>query len=370
MTTESQSIHATRLARLRAAMAAADLPVIYTTHPANRRYLSGYTGEDHPPDESAGALLITADTAYLRTSVLNATQATDQAPDFSVVAYRGADEAKAQIQEIASRHAITRLGFDERALLYTTHTWLRETLPGVELVEIGALISDLRLIKDAAEIAILQQAQTITVAAFLDVSARIVAGMTEKQVAWELEKAVRAHGGEGMGFSAIVSAGTNGARPHHTVTDRPIREGEPIVIDMGARYAGYSGDLTRTIVVGAPDETFRRVYDVVLRAMRHAEEVARPGMTGDELDAAARAVISEAGYGEAFIHPLGHGIGLQVHEGPSARKDEAIPFAAGMSFTIEPGIYLPDWGGVRIEDLVVFTDAGIVNLTDAPVMNV
>lgn len=364
------TIYAERLARLRAAMTGAGFTAVYTTHPANRRYLSGYTGEDQPPNESAGALLVTEDAAYLRTSILNATQAEAQAPEFTIVAYVKQDEAAQKIREIAARHSIRRLGFEESAILYTVHKWLGETLADVELVEVGTLISDLRLIKDAAEIALLRRAQAITVAAFVDVSARIVAGMTEKQVAWELEKAVREHGGEGMGFSTIVGAGANGARPHHTVTDRPIRAGEPIVIDMGARYEGYSGDLTRTIVVGEPDEQFRRVYDVVLRAMRHAEEIARPGMTGGQLDAAAREVIVEGGYTHGILHGLGHGIGLQVHEGPSARKDGDDVFAAGMSLTIEPGVYLPGWGGVRIEDLIVFTQTGIMNLTEAPVLDV
>lgn len=364
------SAHASRLDRLRAAMAAAGFAAIYTTHPANRRYLSGYTGEDQPPDESAGALLITQDAAYLRTSGVNAAQARAEAPNFTVVAYSQRDELATQMQEIAERHAIQRLGFDESAMLYTTYQWLGETLPGVELAETGTLISDLRLIKDEDEIALLRRAQAITVAAFVDVSARIVAGMTEKQVAWELEKAVRDHGGEGMAFSTIVGAGPNGARPHHTVTDRPIQAGEPIVIDMGARYEGYNGDLTRTIIVGEPDAQFRRVYDVVLRAMRHAEEIARPGVTGGELDAAAREVIVDAGFADGILHGLGHGIGLQVHEGPSARKDGDDLFAPGMSLTIEPGIYLPDWGGVRIEDLIVFTPTGIINLTDAPVLDV
>jgi len=363
-------VHAARLARLRTAMVAAGFAAVYTTHPANRHYLTGYTGEDNPPNESAGALLITADTAYLRTSVVNAVQARAEAPDYEVVAYAWHDEATQQLQEIVTRHTIRRIGFDESAMLYTTYQWLGATLPDVELAAVGSLISDLRLIKDEAEIALLRRAQAITVAAFVDVSARIVAGMTERDVAWELEKAVRTHGGEGLGFSTIVGAGENGARPHHTVTDRPIRAGEPVVIDMGARYEGYSGDLTRTIVVGEPDDQFRRVYDVVLRAMRHAEEVARPGMTGGDLDAAARGVIAEAGYGDAFLHGLGHGIGLQVHEAPSARKEGTDVFAAGMSLTIEPGVYLPDWGGVRIEDLVVFTPTGIINLTDAPVLDV
>ncbi|MHB8647028.1 MAG: M24 family metallopeptidase [Thermomicrobiales bacterium] len=364
------TVHAERLARLRAAMAAGGFEAVYTTHPANRRYLTGYTGEDHPPNESAGALLITLDAAYLRTSVVNATQARAEAPDYAVVAYARQDEATEQLREIAARHRICRLGFDESAILYTAHQWLGTTLPGVELAEIGALVSDLRLVKDDAEIALLRRAQAITVAAFVEVSARIVAGMTEKEVAWELEKAVRAHGGEGLGFSTIVGAGENGARPHHTASDRPIRVGEPIVIDMGARYEGYSGDLTRTVIVGEPDDRFRRVYDIVLRALRHAEEVARPGMTGGDLDAAARQVIAEAGYGDAFLHGLGHGIGLQVHEAPSARKEGDDVFAPGMSLTIEPGIYLPDWGGVRIEDLIVFTPTGMINLTDAPVLDV
>ncbi len=370
MSATQATVHAERLARLRAAMATAGWEAVYTSHPANRRYLTGYTGEDHPPNESAGALLVTTDAAYLRTSVVNAAQAQAEAPDWTVVAYARPDEAVQQLQEIAARHGIRRIGFDEVAMLYTTYNWLRTTLPDVEFAEIGALIAALRAIKDEAEIALLRRAQAITVAAFIEVSARIVVGMTEKAVAWELEKAVRAHGGEGLGFSTIVGAGDNGARPHHTVTDRPIRAGEPIVIDMGARYEGYSGDLTRTVIVGEPDEQSRRVYDVVLRAMRHAEEVARPGMTSGELDAAARAVIADAGYGEAFLHGLGHGIGLQVHEAPSARREGDDVFAAGMSLTIEPGIYLPEWGGVRIEDLVVFTTDGIINLTDAPVLGV
>jgi len=368
MTGSDTDVHAERLARLRTAMAAAGFAAVYTTHPANRRYLTGYTGEDHPPNESAGALLITAAAAYLRTSVVNAAQARAEAPAYAIVAYARQEEAAQQLQEIAARHGIRRIGFDESAMLYTTYQWLGTTLPEAEFVEVGSLISDLRLIKDEAEIALLRRAQAITVAAFVEVSARIVAGMTERDVAWELEKAVRAHGGEGLGFSTIVGAGENGARPHHTVTDRPIRAGEPVVIDMGARYEGYSGDLTRTIVVGEPDDQFRRIYDVVLRAMRHAEEVARPGMTSGDLDAAARGVIAEAGYGDAFLHGLGHGIGLQVHEAPSARKEGNDVFAAGMSLTIEPGVYLPDWGGVRIEDLVIFTPTGIINLTDAPVL--
>ena len=361
---------AARLARLRAAMAEQGFPALFTTHPDNRRYLTGYTGEDHPPDESAGHLLITPEQAYLHVGALNATQARAQAPDYTVVAYARRSEMPDQFADLVTSNGITRLGFDASALLYRTHRWLREKLPAVELIEIGTVISDLRAVKDAAEIALLRRAQEITTAAFVDVSRRISEGMTEKEVAWEIEKAVRAHGGEGMAFSTIVGAGTNGARPHHTVTDRPIRAGEPVVIDMGARYEGYCGDLTRTIVVGEPDARFRRTYDLVLRAKRHVEEIARPGMTGGALDTAARDVIVEAGAGDHFIHTLGHGIGLQVHEGPGARKESEEVFQPGMTLTIEPGVYFEDWGGVRIEDVAVFTEHGIELLAPAPLLEV
>ncbi len=369
MTATAQSIHTERLARLRAAMEQAGFAAVFTTHPYNRRYLTGFTGEDLLPNESAGFVLVTQDAAYLLTNLLDETQARAQAPDYTIVAHTRETRTE-QMREIAARHGITRLGFEEDAIPYTVHKWLRETLPDAELVEIGNLISGLRLIKDREEIALLRRAQQITVAAFVDVSKQVTAGMTEKQVAWELEQAIRAHGGEALAFPTIVGAGEHGARPHHTVTDRPIREGEPIVIDMGAVYEGYSGDLTRTIVVGEPDEQFRRHYDLVLRALRHAEEIARPGMTGGELDKATRDVIAEAGYGEKFIHGLGHGVGLQVHEGPSARKEGNDVFQPGMSLTIEPGIYLPEWGGVRLEDAVIFTENGIEILAPAPILEV
>ncbi len=364
------AIHEQRLARLRAAMAAADIPALYTTHPYNRRYLTGYTGHDHLPNESAGAVLVTPDAAYLRVSAMNAGQARAESPDYEVFGYRTQEEANTQMQEVATKHAIARLGFEEASVLFATHKWLGETLTATELVPVGDLVTKLRSIKDADEIALLRRAQAITVAAFTEVSARIVAGMTEKEVAWELEKAVRANGGEGLGFSTIVGAGPNGARPHHSTSDYAIREGEPIVIDMGAMYEGYSGDLTRTVIVGEPDAQFRTIYDIVLRAMRHTEEVAKPGMLGKDLDAAARTVIKEGGYEDKFIHSLGHGIGLQVHEAPSARITSEDVVAPGMTLTIEPGIYLEGWGGVRIEDLVVFTEDGIENLTTAAVLAV
>jgi Xaa-Pro aminopeptidase len=190
--------------------------------------------------------------------------------------------------------------------------------------------------------------------------------MTEQEVAWELEKAMREGGAEDVAFDTIVGSGPNGALPHARISDRQIREGEPIVIDMGAKYRGYLSDMTRTVWLGEPDERLREVYRVVLQAQRAGREAVRPGAGGQQLDAIAREVITEAGYGEYFGHGLGHGVGLAIHEEPRLGKTSTSVLEANMDVTVEPGIYLPGWGGVRIEDLVVVTDRGADILTKSP----
>ena len=185
------------------------------------------------------------------------------------------------------------------------------------------------------------------------VAATIEPGMTEEAIAWELEKAMRERGAEMISFDTIVGAGPNGALPHHRADETVIRDGDAVVIDMGAKYQGYCSDLTRTVIVGRADDKFKEVYDIVLRAQLAAEEQLEAGMTGQQVDSIARDIISEAGYGENFGHSLGHGVGLAVHEYPRVgpRADDVLE--DGMVFTIEPGIYLSGWGGVRIEDIVV-----------------
>jgi Xaa-Pro aminopeptidase len=178
-------------------------------------------------------------------------------------------------------------------------------------------------------------------------------GMTERDVAWRLEQAMREHGADAESFPTIVAAGPNAALPHHRASDQPIREGEPIVIDMGARVDGYCSDLTRTFFLGAPDETFIRIYDTVHAAQLTAIGALQSGMTGEEADRLARDLIEEAGYGENFGHALGHGIGLAVHEMPRVGRRSQDRLEDGMVFTIEPGIYVSAWGGVRIEDVVI-----------------
>jgi Xaa-Pro aminopeptidase len=215
------------------------------------------------------------------------------------------------------------------------------------------MVEKLRAVKNEEELALLQKAVDIADQAFERVAPTIEPGVTEQEVAWELEKAMRELGAESVAFDIIVGAGPNGALPHHRADETVIKNGDAVVIDMGARYLGYCSDLTRTLVVGEPDEIFTRVYETVLTAQLSAEESLRSGMTGEEADAIAREIIEKAGYTENFGHSLGHGVGLEVHEHPRVGQRSGDPLTDGMVFSVEPGIYLSGWGGVRIEDMVV-----------------
>jgi Xaa-Pro aminopeptidase len=211
----------------------------------------------------------------------------------------------------------------------------------------------------------LQKAIDASDSAMEAVCPNIKAGMTEKEVAWLMEKAMRDSGADGLSFDTIVAAGPNGAMAHHEPSDRPIQAGEPIVIDMGAIADGYCSDITRTVVVGEPDETFNKIYDIVLGAQLTAINTVKAGMTGEDCDGLSRMVISEAGYGDNFGHSLGHGVGLKVHERPGVGPRSTDALEPNMVFTVEPGIYLPGWGGVRIEDIVVLEDSGAKVLSKA-----
>ena len=211
----------------------------------------------------------------------------------------------------------------------------------------------LRAIKDAGEIELLQRAIDIGDAAFEETVGKLSAGMTEKEAAWEFEKAIRERGAERLSFDTIVANGPNAARPHHQTGDTKLQEGETIVFDCGATYHGYCSDLTRTVVLGDADAEVAKIYNIVLDAQEAAIEQVEAGHSGSEADGIARKIIADAGYADMFGHSLGHGLGLQVHEEPNVGPRGATPLEDGMPFTIEPGIYIPGWGGVRIEDVVV-----------------
>ena len=214
----------------------------------------------------------------------------------------------------------------------------------------------------------LDRAIALADAAFQEVASRVEPGWTEQQVAWAIERYIREHGGEGPSFPTIVAGGPAGALPHARARAVPLERGQGVVIDMGALLDGYCSDMTRTIFLGEPDDRFKRIYDIVLTAQLAAEEIIEAGMEGGRAHQIAVKVIEAAGHGEHFGHGAGHGIGLKVHESPWLTRGSTDVLQDGMVFSVEPGIYLPDWGGVRIEDLVVLEHGRCRVLTRSPKM--
>ena len=352
-----------RLEALRARFESSEIDGILIGSDENRRYISGFNG-------TAGNLIITADAAVLATDFRYIEQAPKQAPDFRVlrVSGGGSDWLTNLLKELGIR----RLGFESQHMTVATHERLSKSFAeagngdGVSLVPTAGLVEEQRSVKDEGEMALLQRAVDIADQAFEEVSRIVKEGMTESEVAWLLERTMRELGAESVSFETIVATGPNAALPHHRADDTPIREGQPLLIDMGARYQGYCSDLSRTFCLGREDDTFREVYSTVLRAQLTAIENVRSGMTAGEADGLARAVIEEAGYGDTFGHSLGHGVGLDVHERPGVGPNSPVVLEDGMPFTIEPGIYISGWGGVRIEDIVVLENGKARVISHAP----
>ena len=351
-----------RLGNLREKLAEKELDALLVSTPENRRYLSGFTG-------SSGYLLISRSQAILATDFRYVEQAGIQSPDFQVVKTSG---DWTWLREEVGQHEYGKLAFESQHLTVATYRRISEELKHLPTAKRPALAATsgladvLRSVKEEGELAQLQNAIDVADAAIQSVPPAINPGDTEREVAWRLERTMRDLGADSVSFDTIVAAGPNGAMPHHRPSDRPIKAGEPIVIDMGAKVGGYCSDITRTFCIGEPDETFRKVYDIVLGAQLTAIATVRPGMTGKEADGLARVVIEEAGYGDDFGHSLGHGLGLVVHEHPGVGPRSENTLEEGMVFTVEPGIYISGWGGVRIEDVVLLGSDGARVLSGAP----
>ena len=348
-----------RLERLREKFGTLELDAFFVSSPENRRYLSGFVG-------SAGYLVISRDAAVLATDFRYTEQAGLQAPDYRIDRISG---GMGWLPALFTELGVKRVGFEAGHMTVALHSAIVNALKedegakDVSLVATSQFIDPLRAIKDPDELALVTRAMEIADHAFAVVSPTIEVGETEASVAWRMEWAMREAGAEALAFDTIVASGPNAAKPHHHPTDRRIGAGEPVVMDFGARYQGYNSDMTRTICLGEPDEMFRIVYDTVLNAQMTASVTVTPEMNSGECDGIARDIIEKAGYGERFGHSLGHGIGLAVHEYPrvSPRCDD--PLVDGTIFTIEPGIYIPGWGGVRIEDTVVMENGKVRSLT-------
>jgi Xaa-Pro aminopeptidase len=349
-----------RLTKLRQKLAEKELDGILISQPENRFYLSGFHG-------SAGYLFITAKDAVLATDFRYIEQVKIQAPDYRIFQITG--KLEEWFPKLVGELNTKQLGFESGDVTFAFHHQLTDTLNKAEvkfqLVPVEGLVESIRTIKEPEEMALIAQAVEISDSAFVYIVGKIHLGMTEKEVAWEIEKFMREHDSQSVPFEPIVAAGPNSALPHARPSLRPIKAGEPVVIDIGARVSGYASDLTRTICLGKPDDTFKKVYDTVLGAQLAALALIKEGMTGEMADNLARTVIKEAGYGEAFGHALGHGVGLAPHEPPRLGPNSTEVLTSGMVFSVEPGIYLPGWGGVRIEDLVVIEKGQLKVLSKA-----
>ena len=348
-----------RLERVRAHFLESGMDGVLVTSAENREYFSGFTG-------TAGYLLITQEQAILGTDFRYVEQAALQSPDYEVARVMSLSE---WFKKMVPDLKITAIGFEDNDMNVNFHKVLSDVFqsikPSPKMIPIGNLLEELRAIKEPGELILLEHAVYIADTAMERVSEQIRPGMKEKDIAWLMELNMRELGADSISFDTIVAAGSNGARPHHRAGDYVVQLGDSIVIDMGAKYEGYCSDMTRTFVLGEASDKFRLIYDTVLQAQLNAMKLVRSGMTGSEIDWLARTVIDDAGFGETFGHSLGHGIGLQVHEFPRVGPNSTGVIEDGMVFSIEPGIYITGWGGVRIEDLIVMEKGHARNLNNA-----
>jgi Xaa-Pro aminopeptidase len=353
---------ADRPSRVRARLEEAGCDALLVTNVTNIRYLTGFTG-------SAAMLLVLPDELVFVTDGRYRDQATSQLADAHVAARleigRTSDEQRELLAKPVS--GLSRLGLEAEAV-----TWAQqrrfgsEWFEGTELVATEGLVEDLRRVKDAGEIARIQAACAMADAALAAVRHRLGEEATEAEVALELEWQMRRLGAEGPSFDTIVASGPNGAMPHHRAGSRRIAEGDLVVIDFGALVDGYHSDMTRTIMVGEPSETQRRMLDAVHASQAAGVAAVRSGVEAKDVDEACRAVLRDVGWEDAFLHGTGHGVGLDIHEAPRVSATAPGSLADGHVVTVEPGVYLPEHGGVRIEDTVVVTAEGCRTLTLAP----
>lgn len=335
---------------------------LFVCSPTNRRYLTGYTAGDHAPDELSGIVLLGKDAIRLYTSPVNAGWAAAEATGADVRPWQRPWESFIT-REIADL-GWQRVGFEDRGLVVNSFEQMRAAAPKLAWKPIGEAFDLIRATKTEPELDALATAIRLTDEVFTEVAATMRPGDTEAEIGWRIERLSREQGAE-VGFHPIVASGPNAAKPHHAVTNRRLEPGEPIIIDMGVAWKGYSGDLTRTVWFGDAPARLREIYDVVYHAHTAAIDMIAAGVRAKDVDQRAREIIVGAGYGDNFVHSLGHGLGLRVHELPSLSAQSDALLQPGHVVTVEPGIYLPGWGGVRIEDVVVVTEDGCKDLTAA-----
>ncbi|MFD1038457.1 M24 family metallopeptidase [Virgibacillus byunsanensis] len=338
-----------KITNLRNGLEEKELDAILITSSINRRYMTGFTG-------TAGVVLISKNATRFITDFRYIEQANEQATGFEVIKHTQPieQEINTQLKDLN----ISRLGFEKDHVTYSDYELYKKTFEKAELIPVSGLIEELRLIKSQEELSIMKKAAEIADGAFEHIQSYIKPGVKEIDVSNELEFFMRKQGATSSSFDIIVASGYRSALPHGVASDKEIQNGELVTLDFGALYNGYCSDITRTLAVGEISDELRTIYNTVLQAQLLGVEGTKPGMTGKEADALTRDYITEKGYGKYFGHSTGHGLGLEVHEGPGLSFKSDKKLKAGMVVTVEPGIYIPGVGGCRIEDDIVITETG------------
>ncbi len=345
-----------RIARLRALLTQHHLDALLIQKTENRTYLTGFTG-------SAGVAVVTEREALLLVDFRYVEQASAEAPGWEVVQVPR-QMVEALVDLIRARE-LRRIGFENDGLTYKQYEETAKGLQPADLVAVDG-VDRLRWVKEPDELARIRRAVAIADAGYAHIQGFLRPGVRERDVAIELEFFMRRDGADKEAFETIVASGVRSSLPHGRASSKGLQAGDFVTVDFGAVAGGYHSDCTRTVVLGDPSDRQREIYNLVRTAQEAALHGIRPGLSGKDADALARKVIAEAGHGDHFGHGLGHGVGLAIHEGPTLSPREDATLEAGMVVTVEPGVYLPGWGGVRIEDLVVLTPGGCEILTAAP----
>ena len=323
----------------------------------NIRYLCGFTGSD-------GALLITGKESFFLTDSRYWTQSEEEVKGSQIIHYRKKMEG---IFSLLFDLKLKNIGFESASLPFSAHQFLIERLPPeAKLIPLEEEIKNIRALKDKQELTLLRTSVEIASKAYLEILELLKEGVLEREAALEMEWSMKRKGAGALGFDIIIASGKRSALPHGKASSKRVERGDFILIDFGSEFKGYHSDQTRTVVCGSPSSEQQKIYRIVKEAHDKAIERVRPGIPIGEVDGAARNHIRDEGYGEYFGHGLGHGIGLAVHENPVVNGENKGLVQEGMVFTIEPGIYIPDWGGVRIEDMVLVTPQGAELLTYLP----
>ncbi|MCY6483746.1 Xaa-Pro peptidase family protein [Clostridium aestuarii] len=345
-----------RIENIRKKMEKKGIDALLLVSDSNRNYMSGFTGNE-------SFSVITLDRAIFITDSRYTQQAREEVKEYEISEYKGSFSD--YLSKLAKELNINKLGFEDDIISYSQYLEYEEKL-SCELVPIKGMVQELRIIKDNDEIKNIKKAASIADKAFKHMLTFIKASMSEKEVELELEFTMKKLGASGLSFTSIVASGVRSSLPHGTATDKIIQNGEFLTMDFGCVYNEYCSDMTRTLVIGEPNDKMKDMYEVVLAAQKKALKTIKPGLTGKEVDKVARDYIQSKGYGEYFGHGLGHGVGRVVHEMPRISPTGNEILKPGMVITDEPGVYIPNFGGLRIEDLILVTEEGCEILSKSP----